>query len=679
MRLTRPWSRADTLLTAALCVSAFLVAEWYLPVYRAGGGIPRFYQDQFAPAVMLACGRGFVNIDAPGAPPVDDFLQQRTASLGCDEVPASVTIKPVTPLQGSARYLMTAAGLVWRVTGVNFHALDGLIAAGFAIAIAAAYVGVRLACGRTSAVVVVLLWMSSYRHLENLPHLRDYSKAPFFMVLLAAMAFVMADRSARSLIAVGAVFGAMQGLGFGMRTDVAQNFVPFFIALFATALFGRMRSLRWRLACAAVSLGLFVVVSLPILRSYASQSSLWHIVLLGFTAPYDENLNIGFPRPAYSFPYAHNDSYIETVVRAYWKRTHPSEPLLMVLTRPYDRACQDYFFRLAANFPGDLVTRAVASIARIVNLPFSLPDGVVPVGVVNPVLKNLWQFRGQLAQSVNGSGLILALAALTVVGVQTPWLAAIAFLLLLFWGAFPALEFQGRHIFQLELVVLALFAWTIAAILGAVRKSGMPSPGDSGFTTRRVLRSAMTVATLVVAVGSTVAVARAYQIPNARKFVTAYDEAPSTNLETTVIPLNDGTVRLAVDLFRPSEARADVDEVLLKAEFDFAACGHPAAVNPVFSYDVADPFLAAFSRATPLEDLGAPPTRVFLPVYSVVRDWNVVAQFAGVDVPAAFARCVRLSRVDDPGSLPLVLPVTIAPDWPRKLYQRVRLDSGLGY
>src|SRR6185369_662429 len=289
----------------------------------------------------------------------------------------------------------------------------------------------------------------------------------------------------------------VQGLGFGMRTDVALNFVPFFIALFAAAMFGRMRSLRWRLACAAVSVGMFIAVSLPILRSYASQSSLWHVVLLGFTAPYDENLDIGFPRPAYSCPYAHNDSYIETVVRAYWKRTHPSDPLLMVLTRPYDRACQDYFFRLATNFPGDVITRAVASVARIVNLPFSLPDGVVPVGIVNPTLKSLWQFRGRLAQSVNGSGLVLALAALTVVGIRTPWLVGIAFLLLCFWGAFPALEFQGRHIFQFELVVLALLAWAGSVMVAAIRAIVSRSPGGSGVTATNVFRSAVTVGILV--------------------------------------------------------------------------------------------------------------------------------------------------------------------------------------
>jgi len=677
--LNRPWSRSDSCLTAALCVSAFLLAKWYLPVYRAGGGIPRFYQDQFAPAVMLACGRGFVNIDSLNVPQLDDFLYQRAESLRCDDLPASITLKPLTSLQGATRYLMIAAGLVWRGTGVNFHALDGLIAACFAVAIAAAFVGVRLACGRTIALVVVLLWMFSYRHLENLPHLRDYSKAPFFMGLLAAMALVMVERSARSLMAVGAVFGAVQGLGFGMRTDIALNFVPFFIALFAAAMFGKMQSLRWRLACAAVSVGMFVLVSLPILRSYASQSSLWHIALLGLTAPYDENLNIGFPRPAYTFPYAYNDSYIETVVRAYWKRTHPSDPLLMVLTRPYDRACQDYFFRLATNFPGDVITRAVASVARIVNLPFWLPDGVVPVGIVNPTLKSLWQFRGQLAQSVNGSGLVLVLAALTVVGIRTQWLVGIAFFLMCYWGAFPALEFQGRHIFQFELVVLALLAWAGAVIVGAIRAIVIRSSGGSGVTATNVLRSAVTVGILVAATAATLTAARAYQIPKARRFLTAYDHAPATIIEPTAIPLKDGSVRLAVDLFRPTEARADVDEVLLKAEFDFAACGDPAAVNPAFSYDVTDPFLAAFARVTPLEDLGPPPTRVFLPVYSVVRDWTVVAQFAGVDVPAAFARCVRLSRIDDTTSLPLVLPVTVAPDWSRKLYQRVRLDSGLGY
>ena len=677
------WSRSDLALTAALGVMAFLFATWYLPVYRSGGGVPQFYQDQFGPAVMMACGRGFVNVDSGSVPAFDDFLKQRAATLRCDEVPASIRLVPLSGFHGSSRYLMTAAALVWRITGIDFRALDALIAALFAAAVAAAYAAVRLGCSRVVALIVVLLWAFSYRHLENVPHLRDYSKAPFFMLMLVAMGIAAAERRPRRLVAVGALFGAVQGLGFGMRTDVALNFVPFLVVLFAAASVDGFRTLRPRLACAAASLAVFTVIALPILQTYARNSSLWHVVLLGFTSPYDENLNIGFPRTAYHFPYAHNDSYIEAVVRAYWSRLHPSDPPLTMLTRPYDRACQDYVLRLAAGFPADMMARGVASVVGIVNLPFWLPDGVVPVGIANPVLKGVWQARGRLAQSIYGSGLPLVAAVLAIVAIQAPLGAAVAFALLWFWGAFPAIEFQGRHIFHLELVVLASIAWggtllwRFLAARAASRSEGFDIfRRDSGM---RVLRAIATVAVLGAIVAASVVGARAYQIPNARTFVTSYDRAPAAAVASAAVPLDGDRVRLAVDLFHQPSAREQAEEVLLRADFDFAQCGHPPAVTPVFRYAVSDPWFAAFSRETPLEDLGQPPTRVFLPVYSVVRNWTVVARFAGVEVPSAFARCVRLARIDDTRAMPLLMPVTLAPDWQRKLYERIRFGRGLGY
>ncbi len=666
------WTRADYYIVVIMAIAAFGFAKGYLPIFRAGGGVPQFYQDQFAPAVMLTCGRGFVNVDSRSVRALDDFLQQRRAQLRCEEIPPAIRIVDLSGFQGSSRYLMGLAALNWRFSGISFAALDTAIAALFSVSVAAAYTAVRLGVGRALAMAVIAVWAFSYRHLENVPHLRDYSKAPFFMLMLVAMALVAIERRPRWLVATGAAFGLVQGAGFGMRTDVALNFVPFFLILFAVSVADSLKDLRVRIACAAASLIVFVLVALPILQTYARNSSLWHIVLLGFTSPYDENLNIGFPRTAYRFPYAHNDSYIETVVRAYWQREHPSDPLLTMLTRPYDRACQQYCLSLARQFPADMLTRGIASVIGIVNLPFWLPDGTVPVGMSNSTVVALWRARGAIANWFYGSGLFLVAAILAVAGTRSRLYAVVGFLLVAFWGAFPAIEFQGRHIFHFELIMLAAFAWAAAIAWRGITENYIAFG-------RLLARASTTVAMLAVMVVATVASARAYQVPNARRYVQRYDDAASTPLVAAARPLTADRVRLGVSLFRDSNARAHVDEVLLRADFDFAQCGHPPAVTPVFHYETTEPWFAAFSHEVPLEDLGQPPTRVFVPVYSLVRDWVVVARFTGVDVPASFARCVRLARVNDPRDLPLVLPVTIAPDWQRKLYQRFRVGSGLGY
>jgi len=672
-----PWSRLDVGLLAGIALAAFLFARWYVPVYRAGGGAPAFYQVEFGPAVMLACGRGFVNGDYPAVPAVAAFLHQQVDTLRCEDLPSAFRVRPLDPLQGVTRYLMGAVSLVWRATGVSWRSADILISVFMAVTVAAAFATLRMVCGRSLSLFITLLWACSARHLQNVPHLRDYSKTPFFMVTLIAMGLAFSERRSKRLIGLGAIFGAIQGIGFGMRTDVVLNFVPFFLVLFAGAADGLLRNLRLKLTCAAAAMAVFVAVSYPVVRTYARDSSLWHIVLLGLSAPYDENLNIGFPRPAYSFPYVYNDSYVEGVVRAYWNRLHPGDGPLVMLTPPYDRACREYFVRVLHTFPGDMLTRGVASVVSVLNLPFALPaEHEVPTGVSNPTLVRLWQSRASSMRTFDGAGPVLISAATAVVGLYGLRYACVAFIVLWFWAALPAVEFQGRHIFQFEFVVLAALAFTLTL---SWRLVAHLRPESSREAVVRTLKSVATVAALLTVVGAAVTVARAIQLPRVRALLAAYTNAPRVPLEASSIPFADGQVRLAADLFHASKLRNDVQEVLIQAEFDFAQCGNPPAIVATFRYEETDPPSQNFSRQVPLEYLGAAPTRVFLPVYSVTRDWKTESRFVGLDVPSTFVRCVRLSRVTDSSALALLIPVTIEPDWQRKLYQRVRLDRGLGY
>jgi hypothetical protein len=671
------WSRADIVAIAAIALASLLFIEWYLPRYRAAGGLSQFYQDQFAPAVMLACGRGFESVDPADAPALASFLKQQAAEMRCEDLPATLSTIPLNGFQGTTRYLMTAVSHVWRVRGISWRSLDPLLGAFVAVTAAAAYGAIRMVCGRTVSVFVVAFWLLSPRHLENVPHLRDYSKAPFFFFMLIAMGIAVTERRVGRLIALSLTFGVVQGLGFGMRTDVLLNFIPFFVVLFLAAPEGFRRNLEVKFGGAVAAIAVFAAVSYPVVKSYAQNSSLWHIVLLGFTSPYDENLNVGFPRPAYSFPYAHNDTYIEGVVRAYWRRLHPEEPLVNILTRPYDRACRDYFGMLARTFPGDMLTRGVASMARVAGIPFWLPEARVPVGVSTPALVWLWERRIAFMRSFEHQGPVLMAGVIALVGTQGLRYACIAFLLFSFWAAVPVIEFQGRHIFHLEFVVLAGFAWGVTILWRLIQSSR--TPGAWRATRTRALKSIATTAMLVAVVGAAVALARAVQIRQARTLVMSYAGAPTIPLEATATPVGNDQVRLAVDLFHPEWSRDAIEEVMIEAEFDFARCGTPPMIPSTFRYDTAGPAYSQFSREISLDYLGPTPTRVFLPVYSVVRDWTVLAQFAGLDVPAAFAGCVRLSRVADTRALPLLMPVTIEPDWPRKLYQRVRLGTGLGF
>jgi hypothetical protein len=73
---------------------------------------------------------------------------------------------------------------------------------------------------------------------------------------------------------------------------------------------------------ATAAIAMFTLVAYPVLSTYNEAGSLWHVMLLGLTTPFDANLNlVVLPLPATSAAY--HDLYMETVVRSYWGRLHP--------------------------------------------------------------------------------------------------------------------------------------------------------------------------------------------------------------------------------------------------------------------------------------------------------------------------------------------------------------------
>jgi hypothetical protein len=676
------WTRSDTFLVAAVGLAAFLFAQWYMQVYRAAGGEPFFYQQEFGPAVLLACGKGFSNPELPTVPALQTFLDEQVDRFRCEELPASIRLVPPTAFQSFSRYLMTAVALVWRVTRVRWGAVDLLTAGFFGIAIAAAYAALRFVCGPTLSMLVTLLWAISPWHLQNLPHLRDYSKVPFFVVTLVATAVLFSERRASRLVALGMVFGLVQGFGYGMRVDVGLNFIPFLIVLFAGVPDLR-RNYRVRLACATAAIAMFMLAAYPILVTYNESGSLWHVMLLGLATAFDINLNLAVPRPPYDFGYMYHDLYLETVVRSYWGRLHPDSGLFRLASHTYGTACREYYEALASVFPGDILTRMVASAVNVVNFPFLPGYGHVPLGILNRTAVMLYELRGSVMDMLEGSGPLAVTAVLVLTGMERLRYACIAFLLLCGWAAYPSLQYQFRHMFHLEFLVLAAIAaggsltWQRMSRFRYQR--GQESARES---MTRALKSTTTVGALFLTAGLTLVVARAIQVPKAQGLLTGYLSAPVDPVAATSDALPDGRIRLEASVFG-SPPDDGVQTALLVAEIVPDRCGPSSSMAATFRYELPDPdpgFTFDFSRQTkvPLIHGAGFATRVFLPVYAIYQGKTLISRFTGVEVPASYVSCVQLYRVRNLAPLPLLLPATLTPGWKHdKLYQQLRLDAAV--
>src|SRR5262249_31683123 len=157
--------------------------------------------------------------------------------------------------------------VTWRMTGVTWRAITPILGVAFSIVSVTTYGLFRSQFGRFVSLVGATVMMLSPVQLANLPHLRDYSKAPFILGLMAIGVWLtLREWSARAVLIFAAVTGVLLGIGLGFRNDVLIAMPPalvLFGVLVPVAGIGRV---RWRLCAVGVLLMAFLTAGYPILR-----------------------------------------------------------------------------------------------------------------------------------------------------------------------------------------------------------------------------------------------------------------------------------------------------------------------------------------------------------------------------------------------------------------------------
>jgi hypothetical protein len=404
-----------------------------------------------------------------------------------------------------------------------------------------------------------------------------------------------------------------------------------------------------------------------VLATYHQSEGLWHVSLLGLTTPFDNPL--GLQRAPYDFGYLYDDSYMSTVVQAYWYRLHDGVQVSLHEAGLYERACRDYYSLLVSTFPADFLTRMAGSALHVLNLPFSIAYGVTPLGVTNPVLAWMASVRTSVLLALAGSGPLAAAYLLVLVGMRSRLAACIGFLLLAFWASYPYLQFQGRHVFHLEIVTITVLLWaahlTRRTIADAVETRAWKREG------KRALQATATFAALASVVIVSIVSARVVQEKRVRALFDRYANAPVEQSEQSVAS-DDATVHMSPRLFEPAKPIARVQQAMLAMDVGGVCEASPVPVH--VRYQGSDNELDFSRDLTVLGSSRGTSSRVFLPVYSVERADGRVSRFTGIDVPASAAACVRLSRVREVERSPLMLDVVLSQGWRSEpLYQRLYL------
>jgi len=678
----RLWSRADAIISVAVFVAAFAAARVAVGGFISAGNQPQYYQGEFAPAALMACGHGFVNprlqSPAAGFEALISFLSQQRDSLQCSELPPSFTSEPPNLFQGTHRYLMMLATAVWMVTGVSWSALSIISAMLAAVTAALVYLLARTSMGRVLAFAITAIWIMSPLQLEQLPHLRDYAKAPFFMFTLCAVAWIALTRASRGrTVAALAIVGAVLGLGFGFRTDVV-SYLPFvLLAVLAFRPDFDRTDLGTRGLAAAAAMAAFMVVASPILAAYQRADNVAHVAMLGLSDPSREWL--GLREAPYSFGYLYHDGYLATVIAGYSERLGTLSTPLNLATPDYTKWSDEYYRLLIMTFTGDVLIRAWAAVLAVLQLPFHPVNGLRPAWI-DPSLDAMFQVRGAL---LSWLGALSPFVAASILAIGTSVVSMRLFgLLVLFAVIVPgmtSLQFQYRHVFHLEVLSLFIYGCLLHFVWKVLRRQKELRP-PSIHTAVRATAVATGLAAFVVV---PIVAARAYQERNVTKLFASYLSAESERIDVAGTPLPEGQVLLAVPLDASEHPAHFVDTNVLSIAVGGEQCDSDR-VPLKLQYRAIVPTMD-FTRQTivPVPAANGASTRLLFPVYSSgarSRDLESL-RFAGVELAATDEPCIQsLALFKNPETFPLLLESQLLPQWRQlPLYESLRQLESSSY
>jgi hypothetical protein len=638
-------------LDGLVALGVFVIAGWWGTHYwhasEIAGREPSFYQEYFEPAAMVACGHGYA-VAMPSVDAVRDFLGGKRDHLDCREIPPTVTFRFAT-FQSPWRYLMLSVAATWRIRGISWSAVAPLSGALFGAAVSLSYGIFRLGMGRLFALGGAFSFAVAPIHLVEIPHLRDYSKAPFALGCLLILGVMVArPLRPRAVLALAAFYGALVGIGYGFRSDLLIYLPPFFVTVFAFTPGGLAANLRWKALSGVVCIVAFVAAAWPILSVVARNGScLWHFMLLGLTNTFTENLRL-IPGP-YDFGHTFADRWVYSTITAFAERRHPDLGLVRYCSPEYDVVGREYFLGVVRAFPADMVTRGLGSILGIFRealwRPAPLPD----------FAPTLYIWRDRFLRHLPGSGLAWVLGAVLVAVSADVRIGLFLMFFVLYFAGYPAIQFHPRHDFHLEFIPwwgMGFTVWQIGRSMWARAAAGLASQTIPWAEVRRVCVFALGCSAVLAA---TLFSVRLVQNGIVRRMFDAYIAAPKQRLDYAVAdPGRLHTVSMSTGHIYPS--------AFLEVDIRTTACGPSPSVT--IRYEPRPD--AELSRTVVLERAAdsTAVTRVFTPVYEY---------FQGLEFSDERQGCVAgIYRVTDLRPFPILVNATLSPTWASQpLHQRI--------
>ena len=548
----------------------------------------------------------------------------------------------------------------------------------FGLVIVAAYAVFRLGMKRFWALLGALAFLSSSLHLYALTMLhREYIRALFTLAVLFLLGLILLGKnSARRLYLLSALTGVMIGWGLHFRQDLLLYFVPYLVLVLVF-----LPGFKWdriKVKAIAVTLCLVMVVAAQFLAGGAFHLEGTSVAAIG-----------GLMEPL-TYKMAVQDPIYN--LGSIWVMEYADS--VPILHRDLLGAGTNYIQAVLLTFPADILLRAYASIIQVLDLPFIFV--LPPLGVTSALVEVFYQVRSALLNFPPGFGAFLALVTLILIAIKNLRIALFYAFLMLFLSAYPAVDFQARHFFQLQIFtwfnlgfLLDRFTRVAGRFLSAPRKDLRALRQSLPYTDQE-WKSIPRRAGIFALGGVLVLLLPLFSLRSMQQNTVAgmllqYQEAKKEEIPLTLLPQDGGYVLWTnEEVFRKPPSAGITYGELLMAEFDPQGCDFTTLWPRLqYNYDTESirgtrQDLSSYARIT----LDPSVDKVQYYFQSVFANSSAGWQghpgytyFAGIRLPASASACLKgIYRVEVPQSLPILLNAAVSEGWENTpLYQRSQL------
>lgn len=452
----------------------------------------------YGPAVMLACGRGFYQPDLAFSPPLGEFLRNERETLSPDVLPKHLP-EAENSVSSYHRYLLYTVAFFWRIYGISWAGLEPLCALLLGICAFAVYGIMRLGMGRLLSAGLAVFFTLSPQMLTMMNSLRDFSKAPFILLLIFILGAMIKYRFRfGTLAALSIVLGLLNGIAMGFRQD-ALVFVAPALVIVPIAAFRARHSLRWScLLPPLLFLAAFLATAHPMLGRMEGGAQPYHPMVQGFSMK--RAASLGMEPGAYEPLASGSDNYTFAMLQDYYRRVNKEPDAIFGFNSPgAEKAGRQFLADMAFHFPADLLARGYAALLRTLRYT----DGIPIWSMAGSFWKDLFETSHfTLKNHLHYFGIIYAGIAILLISGHSLSLAFGLLFFVLFICGYVSLQCEFRHAFHLSFVPLWILGFLFQRLMAApllLRKKPLENRGLGRNNLKRMAAFALGATIVVLA------------------------------------------------------------------------------------------------------------------------------------------------------------------------------------